>query len=43
MMHEGRIASAYWTELSKIFNKLYPEFHFETRLSSISSEYPPNR
>ncbi|MEM3431654.1 MAG: CRISPR-associated endonuclease Cas1 [Candidatus Micrarchaeia archaeon] len=31
MMHEGRIASAYWTELSKVFNKLYPEFHFETR------------
>lgn len=31
MTHEGRIASAYWTELSKTFNKLYPEFHFETR------------
>ncbi|MEM3431493.1 MAG: CRISPR-associated endonuclease Cas1 [Candidatus Micrarchaeia archaeon] len=31
MMHEGRIASAYWSELSKVFNKLYPEFHFETR------------
>lgn len=31
MMHEGRIASAYWSELSKIFNKLYPGFHFETR------------
>ena len=31
MMHEGRIASAYWIELSKIFNKLYPDFHFETR------------
>ncbi|MEM3845762.1 MAG: CRISPR-associated endonuclease Cas1 [Candidatus Parvarchaeota archaeon] len=31
MMHEGRIASAYWSELSKVFNKLYPEFDFETR------------
>lgn len=31
MMHEGRIASAYWSELSTIFNKLYPDFHFETR------------
>ena len=31
MMYEGRIASAYWTELSKIFNQLAPDFHFETR------------
>ena len=31
MMYEGRIASAYWTELSKIFNGLAPDFHFETR------------
>ncbi|MEM0143192.1 MAG: CRISPR-associated endonuclease Cas1 [Candidatus Parvarchaeum sp.] len=31
IMHEGRIASAYWSELSNLFNKLYPEFHFETR------------
>ena len=31
MMHDGRIASAYWSELSKVFNKLYPEYHFGTR------------
>ena len=31
MMYEGRIASAYWTELSKIFNGLALDFHFETR------------
>ena len=31
MMYEGRIASAYWTELSKIFNSLVKDFHFETR------------
>ena len=30
-MYEGRIASAYWIELSKIFNRLAPDFHFETR------------
>ena len=26
--HEGRIATIYWDNLSKIFNELYPEFHF---------------
>ena len=31
MMHEGRIASAYWSCLSEIFNELAPDFHFETR------------
>ena len=31
MMYEGRIASAYWTELAKIFNSLAKDFHFETR------------
>ncbi|MGC8579766.1 MAG: CRISPR-associated endonuclease Cas1 [bacterium] len=31
MMLEGRIASAYWNELSKIFNQLAPDFRFETR------------
>ncbi len=31
MMYEGRIASAYWTELSKILNGLASDFHFETR------------
>ena len=31
MMYEGRIASAYWSCLSKIFNRLAPDFHFETR------------
>ena len=31
MMYEGRIASAYWNELSKIFNSLAKDFHFETR------------
>ncbi|MGC8689814.1 MAG: CRISPR-associated endonuclease Cas1, partial [Thermoplasmata archaeon] len=31
MMQEGRIASAYWSELSKIFNSLAKDFHFETR------------
>lgn len=28
---EGRIASVYWDNLSKIFNELYPEFHFHGR------------
>ena len=31
MMHEGLIASAYWTELSKIFNRLAPNFNFQSR------------
>ena len=31
MMYEGRIASAYWSCLSNIFNRLAPDFHFETR------------
>ena len=31
MMYEGRIASAYWTELLKIFNRLAPDYHLETR------------
>ena len=31
MMCEGRIASAYWSCLSRIFNQLAPDFHFETR------------
>jgi CRISP-associated protein Cas1 len=29
--HEGRIATIYWDNLSKIFNELYPEFHFVGR------------
>lgn len=31
MMYEGRIASAYWSELSGIFNKIAPEFNFQSR------------
>jgi len=31
MMYEGRIASAYWSELTKIFNSLVRDFHFEER------------
>ena len=31
MMYEGRIASAYWSCLSGIFNELAPDFRFETR------------
>jgi CRISPR-associated protein Cas1 len=31
MMYEGRIASVYWSELSKIFNFLAEDFHFEGR------------
>ena len=31
MMFEGRIASAYWTELSKIFNQLASDFNFQSR------------
>lgn len=30
-IYEGRIALAYWTELSKIFNSLAKEFQFESR------------
>lgn len=29
--YEGRIATLYWSILVKIFNKLYPEFHFVKR------------
>ena len=31
MMYEGRIASAYWSELTGIFNKIAPEFNFQSR------------
>jgi len=31
MMYEGRIASAYWSELTKIFNSLAKDFRFEGR------------
>jgi CRISPR-associated protein Cas1 len=31
MMYEGRIASAYWSEMSKMFNKLAPDFNFQSR------------
>jgi len=31
MIYEGRIASAYWLELTKIFNSLAKDFHFEGR------------
>ena len=31
MMCEGRIASAYWNELSKIFNRLTSGFNFQSR------------
>ena len=29
MMYEGRIASAYWSELTKIFNSLAKDFHLK--------------
>jgi CRISP-associated protein Cas1 len=31
MMYEGRIATFYWDCLNKVFNKLYPAFHFKSR------------
>jgi len=31
MMYEGRIASAYWSELTKIFNSLGDHFNFQSR------------
>ena len=31
MIYEGRIALAYWTELSRIFNRLAPDFNFQLR------------
>jgi CRISPR-associated protein Cas1 len=31
MAYEGRIADYYWRALSKVFNKLYPEFNFKQR------------
>ncbi|MDA8055082.1 MAG: CRISPR-associated endonuclease Cas1 [Thermoplasmatales archaeon] len=31
MIYEGRMASIYWSCLSKIFNDLAPDFRFETR------------
>ena len=39
MMYEGRIASAYWTELSKIFNQLAPDFNFQSRKNLSYSWY----
>jgi CRISPR-associated protein Cas1 len=31
MMYEERIATFYWDCLAKVFNKLYPTFHFKNR------------
>jgi CRISPR/Cas system-associated endonuclease Cas1 len=31
LMIEGRIASAYWSEISKIFNLLASDFNFQSR------------
>jgi CRISP-associated protein Cas1 len=31
MLYEGRIATFYWGILTKIFNRLYPDFHFVKR------------
>jgi CRISPR-associated protein Cas1 len=31
MMYEGRVATFYWDCLAKVFNKLYPNFHFKSR------------
>jgi CRISPR-associated protein Cas1 len=31
MMYEGRIASAYWSELTKIFNVIGKDFNFQSR------------
>ena len=31
MLYEGRIATFYWNILAKIFNRVYPEFHFAKR------------
>lgn len=31
MMYEGRIATFYWDCLARVFNKLYPNFHFKSR------------
>lgn len=35
--HEGRIATIYWDSLSKIFNELYPEFHYQGRRNKTNS------
>ena len=37
MTFEGRIADIYWKTLSKIFNKLSPEFNFKRRNNSLDS------
>jgi len=31
MIYEGRIASAYWSELTKIFNVIGKDFNFQSR------------
>ncbi len=31
LMYEGRIATIYWNELGKVFNKLAPDFNFHSR------------
>jgi CRISPR-associated protein Cas1 len=33
MNYEGRLATFYWDTLSKVFNKLYPQFHFKNRMN----------
>ena len=37
MMYEGRIADIYWSQLLKVFNKLYPEFKFVSRNNTLNS------
>lgn len=31
LQYEGKIAALYWDNLGKVFNQLYPEFHFQGR------------
>jgi len=39
MMYEGRIASAYWSELTKIFDSLARDFHLKEGKSFVFMEY----
>ncbi len=40
MMYEGRIADIYWSQILKVFNKLYPESNFVSRNNNLN---PHNR
>lgn len=39
MLYEGRVATFYWDCVAKVFNKLYPTFHFEQKEQAVLLEH----